>query len=41
MVPAKRAQVLLPTLEDDEKKIERPQPEMVSAGVSSEPPQKH
>lgn len=36
---AKRAQVLLPTLEDYEKKTERPQPELASAGISSGQPQ--
>ena len=38
---AKRAQVLLPTLEDYEKKTERPQPELAAAGISSGTPRLH
>lgn len=38
---AKRAQVLLPTLEDYENKAAQPQPELAAAGVSSEPPQRN
>jgi hypothetical protein len=36
---AKRAQVLLPTLEDYEKKAERPRSELASTGISSGKPQ--